>query len=83
MSGLHKLRGGIVKRERQAWERIAARAKCKVSSCSYDAVALVLAWDAVPQLACATHADEGEERGYTVLRDPSCAEANPGMRGRA
>ncbi len=67
----HYLAGARRKRERLAWERIAAGTRCNLRSCNYDAIGLVESWSGSLGHACAIHLDEGEQRGYHVLRDPT------------
>jgi hypothetical protein len=65
--------GAARKRERLAWGRIADGVWCDMPLCRYDAIGLIGSWDGRLGFACAIHFDEGEKRGYHVLREPSDA----------
>ncbi len=69
----HRLLGAATKRERLAWEQIRGGVKCGLRSCRYDAIGLIQRWDGSLGYACAIHLDEGERRGYPVLRDALAA----------
>lgn len=69
----HRLAGAAWKRERLAWDRVAAGAECPLRGCTYDAIGLVQRWDGGFGVACAIHLDQAETLGYRVLREPSNA----------
>jgi hypothetical protein len=65
--GLHRLAGGIRKREHDAWQRIDEGCECHLSRCHQPGVALVQNWCGQLVPACGPHSEQARELGYTVL----------------
>jgi hypothetical protein len=63
-NNLHRLGGGIMKRERAAWA-----APCSLASCDEPAAGVI---DTLygPRGLCERHIPGAEERGFTVRREP-------------
>lgn len=77
--GLHKLSGGIAKREREAWEGLPT-SMCPLKGCGQPAVALVDTAFQGPRPICETHIDQAIELGYRVRTAPDVVlERDDGM----
>jgi hypothetical protein len=70
--GLHKLTGGIAKREREAWERLPSES-CGLRSCDKPAAALIQRWNGSFGYICEGHIAPAKAHGYVVTRKPSDA----------
>jgi hypothetical protein len=60
--GLPKLQGGLIKREREAWQR-----SCKLKGCEGSAAGLIDTL-AGPQPICEAHIPRAKQLGYVVRR---------------
>jgi hypothetical protein len=70
-AGLHRLTGGIAKREREQWERLAAGWPCQLERCSELGVALIFDWAGNGRPVCAEHAEQGrQQHGYRPQYPP-------------
>lgn len=64
--GLHRLGGGIIAREREAWSSGCSLPSCKPSS----PVVGVIETLSGPKGICAAHASSAEAHGHKVRREP-------------
>jgi hypothetical protein len=66
-TGLHRLTGGVAKREREQWERLADGWPCPLRveghKCGERGVALLFDWAGNAKPVCATHAPQAAKHG--------------------
>jgi hypothetical protein len=70
-AGLHRLTGGIAKREREAWERLAEGWPCPLRGCGENGIGLIQHWTGTFRPVCAKHAEQARDLGYSVLTPAS------------
>ena len=68
--GLCKLAGGIAKRERDQWARLAAGWTCELPTCEEPGVALLRDWTGAGRPVCERHAERARELGRTTDYPP-------------
>jgi hypothetical protein len=74
-AGLRRLAGGLTKREREEWERLAAGWVCALRGCDAPGVALIRDWTGRGRPVCTPHARRavavGRSPEYPPLEEPS------------
>lgn len=68
--GLHRLAGGIAKREREQWRRLADGWPCALRDCAEPGVALIFDWTGSGRAVCAAHAHAARDFGYCPTYPP-------------
>lgn len=69
--GLPKLTGGMAKREREQWERLAAGWACALNDCAEPGVALIFDWTGQGRPVCERHAHAAREFGRKPAYPPT------------
>jgi hypothetical protein len=68
--GLHKLAGGIAKRERDEWTHLAAGWTCALRDCERPGAALIRDWTGTGRPVCEAHAAQAHAAGRTPEYPP-------------